>query len=377
MESKPLPSVDAWRGCFFIRNILGIFFRAALLESRYNGFAFFAFVWKLRMLWIFAAIGGYGATALASVADKFLVADRIEKPAAYIFFLTIFSLVSFVLAPFGLRLFPIDTLSLFFVSGVSFAWSLLFLYRAFQIGEVSKILPLVGIFAALMAIVPSIVRSMISGEIPVTGLLAFSLLLAGAALLSVSGPEGATYSRKSVGLALLSGVFLSLFYFLLKLGEGTGANFVSGLIWSRFGVFLGGLSFLCVPAYRSDICVFAYEVILPAIRNSWRTIFFPWRREAGRLSTWTIFIGGKTLGGIGALLIIFAAYQDEASVAIVQALVGVQFAAVFLLALFLSRRFPSIFEERISSAGWALKAIAFLCISIGAWLAARGGSALF
>ncbi len=329
------------------------------------------------MFWIFAAIGGYFATALSSVVDKFLVSDRIEKPAAYIFFLTIFSLVSFGLAPFGLSFLSLWILAVFFLSGIFFSWSLLFLYRAFQIGEVSKILPLVGIFAALISIIPSIVRSVLSGEIPTMGLLAFSLLLGGAAFLSVSGPEGETYSRKNVGLSLLSGAFLALFYFLLKLGEGSGANFVSGLVWSRFGVFLGGLSFLLVPSYRRDIIEFSLHVIVPSIRNSWRTIFFPWRREAGKFPTWTIFIGGKSLGGIGALLIVFATYQAEASVAIVQALVGVQFAAAFLLALLLSKRFPAIFEERISSFGWVLKIAAFFLISIGAWLAAKGGSALF
>lgn len=329
------------------------------------------------MLWIFAAIGGYCATAFSSVADKFLVSDRIEKPAAYVFFLTSFSLVSFALAPFGLRFLPFDSLAVFFISGMFFAWSLLFLYRAFQIGEVSKILPLVGIFAALVSIIPSIVRSVSFGEIPATGLIAFSLLLVGAMFLSVSGPEGETYSRKNVGLSILSGAFLALFYAFLKIGEGTGVNFVSGLIWSRFGVFLGGLSFLLIPSYRRDIVLFALKVIVPAVRNSWRMVFFPWRREAGRFPTWTIFIGGKTLGGIGALLIIFAAYQTEASVAIVQALVGVQFAAVFLLALLLSKKFPSVFEERISSFGWVLKVVAFSLISIGAWLSAEGGSALF
>lgn len=317
------------------------------------------------------------ATALASVADKFLVSDRVEKPAAYIFFITVFSLVSFVLAPFGLSILPLETLGIFFASGISFAWSLLFLYRAFQIGEVSKILPLAGISAALVSIIPSIIRSVLLEDIPIMGLLAFSFLLGGAMLLSLSGPEGETYSRKNVWLSLLSGLFLALFYFLLKLGEATGANFINGLVWSRLGVFLGGFSFLLVPSYRRDIAMFTFDVIVPAIRNSWRTIFFPWRREAGQLPTWTIFIGGKTLGGIGALLIIFAAYQAEASVAIVQALVGVQFAAVFLAAILLSKKFPFVFEERISSFGWVMKVVAFSLISIGAWLAAQGGSALF
>lgn len=329
------------------------------------------------MLWIFAAIGGYGATALASIADKFLVSDRIEKPAAYVFFLSVFSLVSFVFAPFGLSILPVGTLGIFFVSGMSFSWSLLFLYRAFQVGEVSRVLPLAGIFSALISIAPSIVQSVTHESVPGEGLGAFLFLLVGAALLSVPESEGKAPMRDALGLSILSGFFLAAFYLLLKVGEGTGANFVSGLVWSRFGIFLGGLSFCFVTSYRRDIVSFAHTVVAPAIRNSWRTVFVPWRRESKRFPTWTIFISGKTLGGIGALLVIFAAYQDEASVAIVQALVGVQFVVVFLAALLLARKFPLVFEERMSSRGWAIKILAFCLISVGAWLAAHGGSELF
>ena len=133
------------------------------------------------MLWLFSAIGGYGATALSGVADKFLVSGRIEKPAAYVLVLTLFSLTSFALAPFGLQLLPPIGMAIFLVSGVLFAWSLLFLFTAFRKGEVSRILPLVGIFSAIVTLLPSVVRIFLSGEIPVFGLLSFALLLQGRA----------------------------------------------------------------------------------------------------------------------------------------------------------------------------------------------------
>ncbi|MFZ1735833.1 MAG: hypothetical protein WAU31_02780 [Candidatus Moraniibacteriota bacterium] len=331
------------------------------------------------MLWLFAAIGGYGMTALSGVADKFLVSGRIEKPVVYVVLLTLFSLVSFVLAPFGLQVLPPMGMAIFLVSGILFAWSLLFLFTAFRTGEVSRILPLVGIFSAIVTLLPSVVRIFISGEIPISGFLSFFLLLGGAALLSLSGSNGQMYSRRDIVLSLLSGVFLAGFYLLIKFGEGSGANFVSGLIWSRFGVFLGGMLLLLVPAYRRDVMPFLSKKIpsrkamlsRPALLRG-NTLQC---RQTGTLPTWLIFISGKTLGGIGAILIIFATYRGP--VAIVQALVGVQFAFVFLIALLLSGRFPTIFSERLSHADWLRKAGAFVCISIGMWLSVRGEISLF
>lgn len=142
----------------------------------------FVFFSVFIMLWLFSAIGGYGATALSGVADKFLVSGRIEKPAAYVLVLTLFSLTSFALAPFGLQLLPPVGMVIFLASGMLFAWSLLFLFTAFQLGEVSRVLPLVGIFSAMITLVPSIVLIFLSGDVPIFGLISFALLLAGVAM---------------------------------------------------------------------------------------------------------------------------------------------------------------------------------------------------
>ncbi len=327
------------------------------------------------MLWLCAAIGGYFATALSSVADKFLVSGRIEKPAVYVFLITTFSLASFALAPFGLHILSFGGMAIFLAAGILFAWSLLFLFQAFRAGEVSRVVPLVGIVSATVALAPSLVRAFVSGDIPVAGFIAFFLLVFGAGLVSFSGSEGSAFSRKALGLSFLSGVLLASFYMMLKVGEGSGANFVSALIWSRFGVFVGGLSLFLIPSCRSDIVFFISKAISPSAPAYSESGNFPEKRETGSIPTWLLFISGKTLGGIGALLIIFATYRGQ--VALVQAFVGVQFAFVFLIALFLSGKFPNVFEERMSRADWMRKSVAFACISLGVWLSARGGSALF
>lgn len=327
------------------------------------------------MLWLCAAVGGYCATALSSVADKFLVSGRIEKPAAYVFLITTFSLASFALAPFGLQLLSLGGITVFCVSGILFAWSLLFLFQAFRMGEVSKVVPLVGIVSATVALVPSLARAFVSGDIPVVGFIAFFLLVFGAGLISFSGTEGNMFSSRVLGLSFLSGMFLAFFYMLLKMGEGSGANFVSALIWSRFGVFVGGLSLLLIPSCRNDIIFFISKAISSSMRAYSESGNLSKKRETRSVPTWLLFVSGKTLGGIGALLLIFATYRGP--VALVQALVGIQFAFVFLIALFLSGKFPNVFEERMSRADWIRKGAAFACISLGVWLSVRGGSALF
>lgn len=332
------------------------------------------------MLWLFSAIGGYGATALSGIADKFLVSGRIEKPAAYVLVLTLFSLTSFALAPFGLQLLPPVGMVIFLASGMLFAWSLLFLFTAFQLGEVSRVLPLVGIFSAMITLVPSIVLIFLSGDVPVFGLISFALLLAGVAMLSFSCSDGPSYSKRVVGLSFLSGLLLAGFYILIKVGEGSGANFVSGLIWSRFGVFLGGVSLALVPAYRRDMLSFFFEKFPFRKPGFSRSVLadasgMALHERTGSVPTWLIFISGKTIGGIGAILIIFATYRGPA--ALVQAMVGVQFAFVFLIALFLSKKFPDVFSERLSRADWLWKMAAFVCITIGIWFSVRGELTLF
>ncbi|QQS21185.1 MAG: hypothetical protein IPL87_01480 [Candidatus Moraniibacteriota bacterium] len=330
------------------------------------------------MLWFFAAVSGYLATAVSSITDKFLVSDRIEKPAAYVFLLCLFSLFTFVFAPFGLRIPPSEILALLFISGISFSWSLLFLYEAFRRGEVSNVLPLVGIFSAMISLLPSFRSEVFSFRENAPGLVAFLFLLFGAIALSRTEIRSRKQSLEVWFFSFLSGTFLAIFYALLKMSGLFGTNFISGLVWSRFGAFLGGLTLLLVPSFFRDIREFFLKWFTSL--SSKKNHSLPendTHKKAVPFSTGIIFVFGKTIAGVGALLIILATYQKGASVALVQALVGVQFAFVFLFALLLSKRFPHIYGERLSGIGWIVKVTGFIFISLGAWFATRGGVSLF
>lgn len=311
------------------------------------------------MLWIIPAVLGYFLNAVASVIDKFLVVDRVEKPAVYAFLVSLFSLVSFVFAPFGLALPPLSDFVLLLLSGASFLFSLVFLFSAFRNNEVSRIVPLVGIVAALVAFFPSFLAGWTDGEASISGVVAFFLLLSGAILLSFRFSENVRYAGNGFLLALLSGVFLACFNILLKIAYADGVNFVTGLVWSRLGILFGGMLLLIIPTFRDEIVEF----------------FRRFLTASNRSSTSALFLAGKTLAGVGSLFLVLSVRTGP--VAFVQAFIGVQLAFVFLLALLLAKRYPKIFEERFSFLDWIQKAGAFALLSIGVWLASSDGALLF
>lgn len=311
------------------------------------------------MLWIIPAVLGYFLSAVASVIDKFLVVDRVEKPAVYAFLVSLFSVVSFAFAPFGLSVPPISDFVVLILSGSSFLFSLVFLFSAFRNNEVSRIVPLVGIVAALVTFFPSFLAGWTDGEASLSGVVAFFLLISGAVLISFRFSEEVRFAGNGFLLATLSGVFLACFNILLKVAYADGINFVTGLVWSRLGILTGGLVLLIVPEFRREIFDF-FKRFLSA---------------SNRSSTSTLFLTGKTLAGVGSFFLVLSVRTGP--VAFVQAFIGVQLAFVLLFALLLAKRYPEIFEERFSFLDWAQKASAFVLLSIGVWLASSNGSILF
>lgn len=67
----------------------------------------------------------------------------------------------------------------------------------------------------------------------------------------------------------------------------------------------------------------------------------------------------------------YATYRG--SVTVVQALNGVQYAFVLLLAIPLSLQYPKIFMEKLSFWDWFQKWVAVLIIGLGMWLAVTLG----
>jgi drug/metabolite transporter (DMT)-like permease len=122
-----------------------------------------------------------------------------------------------------------------------------------------------------------------------------------------------------------------------------GGGDISGFLWSRLGS-VGAALFLMAD---------------PEVRNRLR--FYRFRKEG--LRTEFIFLATRILTGIAPLIVWVAIALG--SVSLVNALQGIQYPILFILALLFSRRWPQIFKEEMAWQSIAQKSAATLLIAIG------------
>lgn len=308
------------------------------------------------MTWIFVALAGYFFNAVAAIFDKFLLSDRIKAPAAYAFYVSLFSLFVLVFAPFALRFFGWQPALVAFFSGVIFLYALVAFYKAVMSYEVSRVSPLVGTVTSLVAFATAFSMSFFGGE-AVRGIFAFLgliLLISGGFLVSFDLPlrKGEYIPLVDVALA---GIGMGLSFLFLKQAYD-GSDFMNGFIWSRIGMFAGGLSLLLIPTFRHQI-----------FGHSEKVVAVPRRA----MSTGIYFILNKMCAGIGAFLIAYAI--SLGSVSFVQALSGLQYIFILSLAFPLSFWYPKVYGEKLLFWDWFQKFAAIVLIGLGLFLAASSG----
>ncbi|MFZ1626185.1 MAG: hypothetical protein WAT81_00085 [Candidatus Moraniibacteriota bacterium] len=306
------------------------------------------------MTWLTFALAGYFFNAVTALFDKFLLAGRIKEPVVYAFFVSVLSLFAVVVVPFGYRPIPWQTAVVFLISGMLFLYGLVAFYNAIKRSEISRVAPLVGITISVIAGVASLAFG------PVTNLsfapshfFSLLLLLTGAFLIAFDLPL-----RKNDALmksTLLAGALMALSLLFLKTGY-RNADFLNGLIWSRFGFIVGGFSLFIIPEYRR------------AILENTRGLSSSNKRD---VTTGVLFLLNKIFGAVATFFLTYAAYLGP--VTFIQALNGVQYAFVLVLAVPLAMKFPKVFQERLYFWDWFQKGIAVIFIGLGMWLAVTQG----
>ena len=79
-------------------------------------------------------------------------------------------------------------------------------------------------------------------------------------------------------------------------------------------------------------------------------------------------------GGTAAFLMNYATFLGP--VTFIQALSGIQFVFLLLLAWVTSTQYPHIFEERFGVVQWVQKGVAISLIFLGMWLSVMSGARL-
>ena len=308
------------------------------------------------MSWISFAVLGYFGNAVSQLLDKIILTDKhIPQPVVYAFYVSLFSLFSLIFAPFGFALIPAFFIALFILSGVLFIIGLVFFYVAVKKGNVARIAPLVGLITSLTVILVGALFPHVFGEIVFTRtvFIALTLLIVGGMLIAYDLPLRKGDTLPLAGI--IAGILLGGSLLLLKYGY-TEINFVNGLVWSRLGMVLTGLSFLLIPLYRKQILVHHEPQKMKSKQN---------------FLTLVLFVVNKSCAGVATFLILYA--TNLGSVSFVQALNGLQYVFLLILAIPLSMRFPQIFGEHLGFWDWAQKVAALVIIGLGFWFMSLGG----
>jgi len=206
------------------------------------------------MSYITIAIAAYFIISLSQILDKFLLSDRIPRPSVYVFYVALFSFASMILAPFGFDWKDYSLLLPSLISGAIFIYGILFFYEAVRHNEISRVSPLVGSVVVLASL--AISTLVIGDKFTVGDLTGILFLLVGGFLISFDLPIKSRKIFAGFYNSLVSGVFFAVAYFMFKeIYDGSDNGFINGFIWTRLGLFLGGLSLFLFPKFRKEIII--------------------------------------------------------------------------------------------------------------------------
>jgi len=287
------------------------------------------------MNWLIVAIIAYLILAVVNLLDKFLLEKVVPSAKTYTFLVGVLGLAVIVLAPWFLTWPGWYLLLVNLVIGALFPIALLLLYHALKIGDVSKIIPLIGgavpIFTLILAMLFLGERFLSMQWLAIFYLLLGTIMLAylptGHNLWStvkswfgLTGPK----NRQAIMIAIGAGFVFAAFFVGTKFLY-LQQPFLSSFIWIRIGTFLASLALLIPKHFRKEI-----------LRGL--------KKIKGKNSI--LFFSNQGIAAIGFLLQNYAIFLG--SVAIVNALQGVQYAFLLVLAGLISVFFPKLLKENVS-----------------------------
>ncbi len=297
------------------------------------------------MSWLLAAISAYFILAVVFLVDKYLLVGPIPSPRVYVFYVGALQALAFLLIPFVDFIFP----GFFYVflglaSGFFFIIGLLWFYKGLRVFEPSRIVPAIG---ALTPIFIFLLVYIFSGGEEILGLkgsLAFILLILGSVI--ITSKKTKKISWESLKISAVAAVLLA-FYMVLAKYVYMVQPFWSGFIWIRVGALLASVVLLSL---------FFKEVKGEVFK----------KKESRSPKTTAIFLLNQAAGAAGNILQNWAvALAPLVYVSIVNALMGIQYAFLFIFALVLSLKFPKILKEEVSREVIFQKIVAILLIGGG------------
>jgi drug/metabolite transporter (DMT)-like permease len=318
-------------------------------------------------MWLLVAISSYFINAGVYVADKFLLSKKIHSSIAYAFFVGIWSIFNFVILAFDPWVPDFRELMIDLLAGLLFLITLIFWYKALHQSEATRVVPVVG---ALVPVFSFILSYIFLGEtLGERQLLAFVILINGGILISVKhtrfyalketlnrfknifgnvlGGIHAEYrpTERLLLNSVISALFFAAYYVLIKYIY-LSQPFIGGFVWSRLGSFIGVIFILFVPDWRKKVI----------------------EQQRGNKSPKNLifFLSVRVLAALAFIMLNWAI--SLGSVALINALQGVQYLFLIVLVFFLSTKYPKLLNEELGGGILLQKVIGVSLVTTGLYM---------
>ncbi len=285
---------------------------------------------------------GYFFNVLSILGDKFIVEKAVSAPLTYTFYVGALGLVTFFLIPFGFSLPPQTAIFYSLGSGLAYLLGLFTLYTALADDEASIITPMVGIFNSIFTLLVGffVFSQIISNQ----QLLAVIILTVGLLILPSHSFIQTKVERKDLFLVITSGLLFALSAVLVR-EAFLRTSFINGLVLTYGSSGAMSLLLLFYPPLLKS-----FSKPHPKNQLSFKKTFF-------------VILAAQIAGGLSGFLITYS--YSLTSPAIVNALRGLQYVALFLIIMILPKKFREIFHEEISKQAIVHKSIGSVIILIG------------
>lgn len=314
-------------------------------------------------MWLVIALLGFGCGAVVNVLDKFILSTKKVAPSVFVFYSTAVLLPLLIAAPFFAPWRRVAGLApIMFLGALAFFGALYAMYRAELTSKISHVGPLLGAVVPLSVVFLSWIflgEVLIARQLGAVALLIFGSLIISFDLNAKSRgwPRPASrlsYFFQALGRgwphsllwAIAAGLCFAVFHVVSKYTYSQ-IGFGPGLLWIWGLMSLPGLCLFIVPAVRQAVFVQTKSAIPPP--------------ESTHQGLWVLV--NKILGVASTLLVQYAIALG--SVALVNALAGVQYALLVILVALLSKFFPRWLKETYARGEAIQETVAVALIALG------------
>lgn len=291
------------------------------------------------MSWLFFVIAAHLTNALVFVADKYILSQKVKAPIVYAFYNGILSVFVIFLIPLGIFLpAKIFVLIAALGAGVFFTLGVIFFCFAVEKNPTSRIVPLVGTMVPIFTFALSYI--LLGERLTRNQFIAFYLLILGGILITSERRRHNIFSSKGITYGLLAAFCFATSFILTKYTYNN-EPFWSGFIWTRLGSIILALIIFLIPKWRKEIKKTPQKV----------------KAKVG-----VGYLGTRAFAALSFIMLNYAI--SLSSVTLINALQGIQYVFLIIVALILTKRLPKLFAEEFSNQ-LVQKIIAIVLITFG------------